>query len=371
MTTTPRIRVLIVDDSSVVRRVMSEALGKEALIEVVGTAATGTIALSKIEALSPDVVILDVEMPEVDGIETLRRLRAMRARLPVIMFSTHTTFGATATLDALGVGANDYVTKPSGLSAGSESFEVVLRDLVRRIKALSGIGQDVTTWHVPTRELPRPRPRAISGLGFDVVAIGASTGGPTALDTLISGFLAPLPVPVVIVQHMPPMFTKILAERLDRRTSMTVVEAAPDMEVKPGWIYIAPGDFHMEVVRRGTGVFIATHQAAQENSVRPAYDVLLRSVEKVFGGATLAVILTGMGQDGLKGCQLLDAAGAEIIAQDRESSVVWGMPGFVAQAGLADAVLPIDKIAAEVVNRVQRGRTAEGRRPVSTGEGRS
>ncbi len=353
-----RIKVLVVDDSSVVRRVMSDSLAKEPLIDVVGSAATGYIALNKIDTLTPDVVVLDVEMPEIDGIETLRRIRAVRPRLPVIMFSTHTSFGATATLEALGIGANDYVTKPSSLNAGNDHFEVVLRDLVRRIKALSGIGQDITTWQVPTREVPRPQVRPPRRI--EVVAIGASTGGPNALDTVISAFSKALPVPVVLVQHMPPMFTKILAERLDKRTEMTVVEAEPGMELKPGWIYIAPGDFHMEVVRKGTGVFIATHQAPQENSVRPAYDVLLRSVNQVYGASTLAVILTGMGQDGLKGCQLIDTSGGEIIAQDRETSVVWGMPGFVAQAGIADVVLPIDQIASEIIQRVSRTRTMVG-----------
>jgi two-component system chemotaxis response regulator CheB len=186
------------------------------------------------------------------------------------------------------------------------------------------------------------------------VAIGVSTGGPQALARVLPELPADFPVPILIVQHMPPLFTRLLADRLANASRIRVREAAPGMAVEPGVAYIAPGDWHMDVVRERGGVWIATHQGPPENSCRPAVDVLFRSVADVYGAGTLGVVLTGMGQDGLRGCEALTAVGGRCLAQDRESSVVWGMPGFVANAGLAERVLPLGDVAQEITRRVQR-----------------
>ena len=200
------------------------------------------------------------------------------------------------------------------------------------------------------------RPVRVHSERVEVVAIGCSTGGPDALSKVLRALPANLPVPVVVVQHMPPVFTKMFAERLDRTCGLTVVEAADGMTVVPGSVYIAPGDLHMEVVRRGQEVTIRVKHGPPENFCRPAVDVLFRSVNSVYGKATLAVILTGMGQDGRRGCEALSAAGAEILAQDEATSVVWGMPGSVTNAGLADAVLPLNGVASHLISRVTGGR---------------
>jgi two-component system chemotaxis response regulator CheB len=192
----------------------------------------------------------------------------------------------------------------------------------------------------------------------DVIAIGCSTGGPDALVRVVRLLPAGLPVPVLVVQHMPPVFTRMFAERLDRSSALTVVEAAADAPIEPGTVYIAPGDFHMEVQRQGTTVSTKLNTGAPENFCRPAVDVLFRSVNRVYGRSTLAVILTGMGQDGRSGCMELARSGAEIVAQDEATSVVWGMPGAVVNAGLATTVLPLDEISNFVLNRVNGGRAA-------------
>lgn len=360
-----RIRVLIVDDAVVIRRLVGDVLGSDPEIEVVGTAANGRIALQKISQCNPDVVTMDVEMPEMNGIETVRELRKTWPRLPVIMFSTLTERGGTATLDALEAGASDYVTKPANVGSVTAGLEAVRRDLIPKIKALAG-----------RVSLPPPRPAAppaavlppavrtpvtplarVTG-GIDILTIGVSTGGPNALAAMLPSLPKSLPVPVVIVQHMPPMFTRLLAERLNAQCGLDVLEGQPGQPVVPGRVYIAPGDYHMVVARQGTRHVLALNQAPPENSCRPAVDVLFRSVVEHFGPRTLGVILTGMGQDGLRGCELIREVGGQVLAQDEATSVVWGMPGFVARAGLADRVLPLDMIAAEITKRCAAGATA-------------
>jgi two-component system, chemotaxis family, protein-glutamate methylesterase/glutaminase len=330
----PRIRVLVVDDAAVIRRLVSEELSKDPELEVVGTAANGKIALAKLAQVNPDLVILDVEMPEMDGLQTLKELRKTYRRLPVIMFSSLTERGATATLDALALGATDYFAKPSsgGLDA---SLEVIRSQLIPEIKALCA-------------------PATPAGpVTVAVVAIGASTGGPNALAEIFPNLPADFPVPMVVVQHMPPTFTKLLAERLSAVSSIPVHEGASGILVQPGHAYVAPGDHHMTVVRDGTQRRLRVHQDPPENSCRPAVDPLFRSVAQTYGANSLAVILTGMGQDGLRGCQVLREVGAQIVAQDEATSVVWGMPGAVARAGLADRILPLSMIPVEIVRRVR------------------
>lgn len=364
-----RIRVLIVDDAVVIRRLVGDVLGSDPDIEVVGTAANGRIALQKITQCNPDVVTMDVEMPDMNGIETVREVRKTWPKLPVIMFSTLTERGGTATLDALAAGASDYVTKPANVGSVTAGLEAVRRDLIPKIKALAGR----VSLPPPAAPLPRPVappvarltppalpfPAARTGGGaIEVLAIGVSTGGPNALATLLPALPKSLPVPVVIVQHMPPMFTRLLAERLNAQSAIEVLEGQAGMPLQPGRAYIAPGDFHMVLERQGTHHVVALNQAPPENSCRPAVDVLFRSVVEHFGGRTLGVILTGMGQDGLRGCELVREAAGQVLAQDEASSVVWGMPGFVARAGLADRVLPLDMIAAEITRRCAVGATA-------------
>jgi two-component system, chemotaxis family, protein-glutamate methylesterase/glutaminase len=257
--------------------------------------------------------------------------------------------GATATLDALALGATDYFTKPTSAGGLDASLRVIREELIPEIKALCGRGYAPT----PVSALPRPSP---SSGTIDVVAIGTSTGGPNALAEVFAALPADLPVPIVIVQHMPPMFTRLLAERLTAQYSVRVEEGRSGAVLLPGHAWIAPGDYHMIVVRDGAHVKLLTHQDPAENSCRPAADVLFRSVAKTYGPATLAVVLTGMGQDGMRGCEAIRAAGGQVIAQDEATSVVWGMPGAITRAGLADKVLPLPEIAAEVVRRVRSGR---------------
>jgi two-component system chemotaxis response regulator CheB len=355
------ISVLVVDDSALVRRVVTDALAEDPEIQVVGTAANGRLALAKIEQLAPDLVTLDIEMPEMDGLETLRALRRTSPKLPVIMFSTLTEVGAAATLTALALGASDYVTKPSNTGSFAASRRNVQDQLIPRIHALCKKAV------VLARPLAAPitapaRPRAAR---IDLVAVGCSTGGPDALTKVVTGLPAVFPVPIVVVQHMPAVFTRMFAQRLDRTVAMRVVEAGDGMPLEPGTVYIAPGDQHLEVVRRGVTIQTRLTQGPPENFCRPAVDVLFRSVARVYGGAVLALVLTGMGHDGQHGCEPLRAAGAHIVAQDQATSVVWGMPGSVVAAGLADSVLALDRLAPHLVNRAAQGRGAQPKAVVS------
>ena len=360
----PPISVLVVDDSVVVRRLVTLALEDTEGIEVVGVAANGQIALSKIDQLKPDVVTMDIEMPVMDGISTVRALRRAGHRMPVIMFSTLTERGAAATLDALAAGATDYVTKPSGHGSVGEAVTRVANDLVPRIIALAGPRRVVQAprARATTARIATPRPAAAIKLlptpergTVRAVVIGSSTGGPEALSHVLRGLTAPLPVPVVVVQHMPPVFTRQLAARLDRIGPSTVVEAAGGELLAPGTVYIAPGDQHLEVVRSGTVVRTRLQQGPPVNYCRPSVDVLFDSAAAAFGGDQLAVVLTGMGADGRGGVEKILAAGGRVMVQDEETSVVWGMPGAVATGPGAHAVLPLDEVAPAVTRAVTRG----------------
>ncbi len=349
-----KIRVLIVDDSTVIRMMLSNALSGDDSVEVAGVAANGKIALAKIPQLNPDVVTLDMEMPEMDGITTLSEIRKLYPKLPVIMFSTLTQRGAEATLEALSRGANDYVTKPANVGSVTVAMQSVRDELLPKITAncswftrgLFSAAGPKTTRPVPVRT---PVVRTNKAAQIDIVAIGSSTGGPNALAKVLGQLPADIPVPIVVTQHMPPIFTKHLADRLNQQCGLPVREGQTGDELLPGTVTIAPGDFHMVVERKGTQMFISLNKGTPENSCRPAVDVMFRSVAQLYRQNVLAVVLTGMGQDGMRGSEVVRGLGGRVIAQDEASSVVWGMPGSVVNAGLADLISPLNGIADEIV----------------------
>jgi two-component system chemotaxis response regulator CheB len=354
-------RILIVDDSVVIRRSLANALARDADLEVVGSASNGRIALMKIPLLRPDVVTLDVEMPDMDGLQALAEIRKRYPQLPVIMLSEPTDRGVAATLDALTLGAKDYVTKPDIAMNADDGLQILSDELAAKIvlhcpgaihqspppKSRARIPPDDTS---PGATVNAAAPRV------DVLAIAVSTGGPNALMDLIPRFPADFPVPILIVQHMPPIFTKLLAERLAAKCKIRVTEASMHQTVLAGGAWIAPGNFHMVVEIDNGLVRIRTQDDPAENFCRPSADVLFRSVAEVYGAGVLAVVMTGMGQDGLRGCETIHAAGGQIVVQDEASSVVWGMPGLIVKAGIADQILPLRALGGEIMDRVSRHR---------------
>jgi two-component system chemotaxis response regulator CheB len=343
------VRILVVDDSVVARRVISEILAAEDDFEVVGTAPNGNLALKKIAQLPPDIVTLDIDMPELDGMQTLAAIRTNHPQIRVLMVSNHTKRGAAITVEALFSGASDYVTKAAGTSSPTEARQYLREQLVPKVRALAPATTSAAraAQQQAARPILKPSIRAI-----EAVVIGSSTGGPNALTTILEALPGDFPVPVLIVQHLPENFTIFLAKRLDSACALSVREASGGEPVESGTVWIAPGSHHLETRSTDGGVELATHSGPLVNSCRPAADVLFHAVSECYGPAVLAVVLTGMGQDGLAGCHAISAAGGQVIVQDRSTSVVWGMPGQVAEAGLAEAVLPLDEIGAEIVRRV-------------------
>ena len=348
------IRILLVDDSIVIRKVLSDTLSADPALEVVGTASDGRIALSKIAVLNPDLITLDIEMPVMDGLETLAAVRKLYPKLPVIMFSTLTERGAEATLDALALGASDYATKPSNTGNPEIAIQHIRCELIPKIKALCGVAtlQIVQT----ARPAPAMKVRAARNSRIEIVAIGTSTGGPNALAKVLPLLPQDFPVPIVVVQHMPPVFTRLLAERLASHSTIAVSEGAPGTELRPGQAWIAPGNFHMTVSRTALHPRLELNQDAPQNSCRPAVDVLFRSVAAAYGSRVLGVVMTGMGSDGVHGAEAIRQAGGEVIIQDESSSVVWGMPGLAYAAGQTDGVYPLDELAQEITRRVLQSR---------------
>jgi two-component system chemotaxis response regulator CheB len=351
-----KIRVFLVDDSAVVRRLVTKALNQDPDLEVVGTAADGQIALARLPELRPDVVLLDLEMPVMDGLQTLAALRRIHPRLPVIMFSRFTQRGVEATVHALTLGADDYVPKPGDGLDVSRCIEDLLIPKIKLLGRRTGVPAKAGT---PTVGVPpsggslakaRVRPQHV-----EIVVVGASTGGPNALAELFTVFPPDWSVPIVTVQHMPPDFTARLAERLAEKSRLRVREGVTGEPVSAAQAWVAPGDYHLLVRREGQAVRLALNQESPVNSCRPSVDVLFRSAAEAYGRGVLAVVLTGMGQDGLRGCECVRGAGGQVLVQDEASSVVWSMPGAVAQAGLADQVLPLERLGPEIVRRVQRG----------------
>jgi len=354
----PQIQIMIVDDSVVVRKALTSVLSSDADLAIMGWASNGRLAVAKLQTLRPDIILLDIEMPEMNGLETIPEIRKILPHTPIIMFSTLTERGAEATLDALALGASDYVAKPSNQNMAATA-DAIHRDLVPKIKALcpfpAGLQEPAggATGQIarPQRSEVRLHAASLRSSLLKIVAIGVSTGGPDALAKLLPSFPANFPLPVVIAQHMPPVFTTLLAKRLGAKCALPVREAQAGDLLRPSCIWIAPGDYHM-VVQEERQMRIATHQGPRENFCRPSVDVLFRSVAARYGASALGLVLTGMGQDGLKGCEALCAAGASVIVQDEASSVVWGMPGFVARSGFAEKILPLDQICGEIMRRV-------------------
>lgn len=402
------VRVLVVDDSSVIRRLMTATLSEHPQIEIAGEAANGRLAVDLLEHTPVDVVLLDVEMPVMDGVSTVREIRGLGYHFPIIMFSTITERGARITFEALAAGATDYVAKPAHSQSIEQSRALVRSELIPRVLGLGGVmvaaktsiepaqkqpdqpveelkvnpphrsthelapvatrppvtlrvpsprvvpTHPVSARSVPVRPaVPTPPPSRERGTKPKILIVGCSTGGPEALLQLMRQLPSSLAVPMMIVQHMPPVFTKLLAERLDTVSSLTVREANGGEMLVPGTVFIAPGDFHLEIELCGGSYQTRLTQAAPENFCRPSVDVLFRSVARHYGAAVLGVILTGMGHDGLQGARELAAAGGQIVVQDEATSVVWGMPGVVATAGLADDVVALSDLASVITTRLQ------------------
>jgi two-component system chemotaxis response regulator CheB len=355
-----RTRILIADDSAVMRSLLRSVVSADASLEVTGTAADGETALNAIESLRPDLVLLDVEMPVMNGLITLKKLRARGHKMPVIMCSSLTQRGAKVTIEALASGASDYVAKPTGQASREAALQALSQDLIPKIKALTC--QQAPVAPVAQRSplilpfAPPPRSQAISSVPT-VLAIGVSTGGPAALDIFLPSLPASFPLPVFVVQHMPELFTKLFAERLNGRCPLKVHEAIDGEPVQAGTVYIAKGNWHMEIIagaRTGSPATLRLTQGPPENHCRPAVDVLFRTAAAVYGAGVLAVVLTGMGSDGTAGCRLIRDQGGSVLAQDAATSAVWGMPGSVTNAGLAHKVLPLNGIAPEILRLVSR-----------------
>ena len=359
MTAGARTRILIVDDSVVMRSLLRAVIGTDAGLEVAGTAADGETALIAIDTLRPDLVLLDVEMPVMNGLVTLRKLRERGHKIPVIMCSSLTQRGAKVTIEALACGASDYVAKPAGQSGREAAMQVLCQELIPRIHALTTHLQAALTDAARAPLLaPLPNAPPITSIAAALV-IGVSTGGPAALDILLPELPACFPIPVLLVQHMPELFTGLLAERLNGRCPLQVREGVDGEPVRAGAVYIARGNWHMEVqpgARIGLPATLRLNQAAPENHCRPAVDVLFRSAAAVYGAGVLAVVLTGMGSDGMLGARQIRERGGSVLAQDEASSTVWGMPGAVCSAGLAHKILPLNAIASEILRLASRNR---------------
>lgn len=367
---TPRapLRVLVVDDTVVYRKIVSDILAEVPDVEVVGSAHNGRAALAKIATLKPDLMILDIEMPELTGLEVLDRLQADKSDVGAIMLSTLTEEGGATTIQALQRGAFDFITKPhhAGIAENKAAIKDALAPMLAayarrkeirrnlRVRPRTAVVRPAVQSRTPTRATPPKAPAAIRHKP-DIIAVAVSTGGPRALSVMIPALPGDIGVPIVIVQHMPAFFTRSLADSLNAVSAIEVREAQDREILQPNTAYIAPGGQQMGLVAAtdGRSRRIRITDDAAENSCKPSADYLFRSVASHYLGRALGVVMTGMGSDGAQSMKRMKENGAVIIAQDEATSVVFGMPKAVIDAGIADAVLPLDKIAAEIVHCVR------------------
>ncbi|MGM0560777.1 MAG: protein-glutamate methylesterase/protein-glutamine glutaminase [Pseudomonadota bacterium] len=367
----PRYRVMVVDDSAVIRGLLTRTLEEDPDIKVSASVSNGQMALNSLARESVDVVVLDIEMPVMDGLTALPEILEASPRTKVIMASTLTRKNADVSLKAMRAGAADYIAKPT-TSLGHQSADDFRRELRNKVKALAEAGRQeapraartqtearsktVQPKAAPAARQPGGTLRPLGGMPPRVLAIGSSTGGPQALFKVLGDMRGMLKsLPVLITQHMPATFTTLLAEHLARVSGLPCQEGVDKAPVQPGHVYVAPGGYHMEVVRNGAETpVIRLTQEPPENFCRPSVNPMLRSASEVYGARTLALILTGMGSDGLAGAEKVVAAGGTVIAQDEESSVVWGMPGAVTGKGFCSAVLPLMQIAPYLRDNILR-----------------
>jgi two-component system, chemotaxis family, protein-glutamate methylesterase/glutaminase len=351
-------RVLVVDDSVVVRGIVTKLLQEDAEIEVVSTAADGAIALQKLKQHEVDVILLDIEMPRMNGFEVLKTLRDEGSRIPVVMFSSLTERGGAATIEALMLGAKDYVMKPGGayMTDAAEGRRTILEELVPKIKQFADRPVNLVASEA-ARMITSVAPFRRSHTRIDAVVIGVSTGGPQALAKVIPKLGQDFPVPVFIVQHMPEDFTRHLADRLTTDCGFPVTEAVHGQKAAAGQFLIAPGGYHLAVKRCQANVMVTLNQEAAVNSCRPSADVLFQSAARAYQANVLGVVMTGMGSDGAMGTQSISQAGGQVVVQDEDSCVVWGMPGSVVRNGSADQIVPLEQLASEILSRVWRARS--------------
>jgi two-component system chemotaxis response regulator CheB len=362
-------RIMVVDDSAVIRGLLIRSLESDPKIAVVASVGDGRMALNALSRYDVEVVVLDIEMPVMDGLTALPLLIAAKPGLKVIMASTLTRRNADISLQALTAGAADYIAKPGATAL--TTADVFKGELVAKVKALgeakrkaAGIAQPTTSSarleaaaRAPARRVAGPQPivlRAASPEPFDVLAIGSSTGGPQALFQLLGNIRGAVTKPIFITQHMPATFTMILAEHISRSTGWVAAEGIDGEIVRANRVYVAPGDFHMLIETTGTDKVVRLTKTPPENFCRPSVDPMLRSLAQAYGRRLLTVILTGMGHDGLRGGEAVRDTGGTMIAQDEATSVVWGMPGAVATAGLCSAVLPIGELGPYIAKLARR-----------------
>jgi two-component system chemotaxis response regulator CheB len=377
------LRIIAADDSAVMRSILWKLflLQKESRsselprMELCGIARDGVECLEQVRQLRPDVLVLDLEMPRLNGLEVLDRLRLENSELPVIMCSAYTEHGARSTLEALARGASDYVTKPAGQRDFDAAMQSLSQQLLPRIAALAKnarggkkkADRSASSDNAQSAKFEEIPSKASSPI--EVVVIGLSTGGPSALEQLLPKLPKDFPVPVLIVQHMPKLFTGALAERLDKCCTLRVEQAYDSAVIRPGTVWLAPGDAHMEIAPRRAmageingGVAyssrIRLHQEEPLNHCRPSVDYLFFSAARIYGAGTLALVMTGMGSDGLNGAHAVHETGGVVLAQDEATSAVWGMPGRISEAGIASATLPLWGIAGALKQRVSEGRPA-------------
>ncbi len=372
-----RLRVMVVDDTVTYRRILSDVIEGMGDAEVVATAPQGRLALARLEQGPVDLVLLDLEMPEMDGLETLGHIRRLHPEVSVVMISGQNARAAEATIRALEQGALDFIRKPEGNDpeASRQELREVLKPLLRHVRMRHNLRAEAPP---PASPSPSPKPavppvpeppRVPSGprmallpARFDVLGIGVSTGGPNALGDFIPGLPADFPLPILLVQHMPPGFTASLAEHLDKRSKLRVSEAMEGETIHPGKVYIAPGGRHMVVRRRPAtasepeALIVGINENPPENSCRPSVDVLFRSMAAQYEGGMLSVIMTGMGNDGCEGVRAMKRRGCHCLSQSAESCVVYGMPLAVDEAGLSDERVPLGALAYRVTQLASRGR---------------